>query len=289
MPLIEGCRNAPGILAGGIIHKIRGEDLVAVPCPNMEVVHLKQRLAAVEPQLLKVKHEPKTPLFQRGLVDRTASNLFLKSTAWPTFLRHFKWVVGSRDLFVRVVSDMTLVNVYVGNHSVKSRLKTQLEEQSLIISNSIEDLLSNLDLVVIRLGGLVHSNRAAANVLHEALLLRKSQGRPSWLVEPPWKAFAPYTRNEFGGSSGMPCCNDDVLRFVNEHFETLHLEATEDDVDDGLGVDVDETDPHAEGPSEFGEAVPDEPPLRSSKGSIDDEVDAILGPARDPAKKRRRF
>lgn len=297
MPLVEGCRNAPGILGGGIIHKIRGDDLVAVTCPNLAVVRLKQKMIAIDPQLIAAKHDRTTPLYQKGEVDRTHDNIIFKNTSWPTFLGHLKWVVASKDMFLRLTSDMTLVNVYVGNTALKARLKAQIErgeDGDVLISNSIEDLLAGPDLVIIRLGQLVHFNRAAANVLHEALLLRLSQGKATWLVEPTWLSFSPWTKSDFGIPTGMPCCNQDVLALVNRQFDEVHLPSRGDDDAPGVAVDDTTGDDVIEGPSDFGENLPEDAPdeleaeprespsprraaVRTAK-SLEDEIDALMGP-----------
>jgi hypothetical protein len=228
----------------------------------MAVIRLRRRLAAVHGQLVSAKHDPTTPLYQRGKVDRTKDNIFFNATAWQTFLGHLKWVIASKDIFVRVATDMTLINVYVGNTSVKSRQREQLQndDDPLLVSASIEDLLAGPDLVVVPLGHTVHYNRASANVLLEALLLRSNLGKPTWLVEPPGKPFTPWTRADFGVPTGMPSCNDDVLAFVNTHFEKMHLEAREGEREStGIIVDDEAGEVTIEGPSELGEMVPDEP------------------------------
>lgn len=218
MAAIPGCRNTLDYPSGGAILLHRGDRLVSVDCPNMRIVSLRQRLIAIDGQFLQVKHNSQTPLFQAGQVDRTEDNLFVRHAEWLTFLAHFKWVIASKPpgFFVRVVTDMTLLNVYLGHASVKNRLQSQREDGELLISNSLEDLLSSPDLAVIRLGHVIHSNRAAANILREAINLRLGRGRPTWLVEPREQTFMP---------QGMPCCDDNVLALVQATFEEVHLAA----------------------------------------------------------------
>lgn len=287
MPLIEGCRNAPGLRGGGIIHKIRGEDLVAVRCPNMAAIRLKQRLASVHSQLPTAKHDATTPLFQRGRVDRTRDNIFFGTTLWQTFLGHLKWIVASKDIFVRVVTDKTLVNVYVGNTSIKSRLKEQLQndDEPLLVSACLEDLLSGPDLVVISLGYVVNFNKAAANILHEGLLLRAGLGKATWIVEPPSKPFTPWKRTDYGIPTGMPCCDDDVLAFVNARFDRVHLPARDGEREvGGAYVEDDGADEVTiEGPSELGEMLPDDSPEEDAaplSRADDDLIQSLQGPQR---------
>lgn len=190
--------------------------MVSVDCPNMRIVSLRQRLINIDAQFLQVKHNAQTPLFQAGQVDGTQDNLFIRHAHWLTFLSHFKWVIASKQpgFFVRVVTDMTLLNVYLGHTSVKNRLLSQRDDGELLISNSLEDLLSSPDLAVIRLGHVIHANRAAANVLREAINLRLGRGKPTWLIEPEEQTFMP---------QGMPCCDENVFALVQSAFEEARL------------------------------------------------------------------
>lgn len=225
MPGIEGCRNLMEYPAGGTILQCQGEDLVSVMCPNMRVVALRQRLTAIDPQLVGVPHDATSPLYQSGSTDRTSDNLFIPRVHWKIFLSHFKWVVASKGagFFVRVVTDMTLLNVYLGKASVSSRLASQrTDDGELLVSNSLEDLLSSPDLVVVRVGLIVYYNKAAANVLQEALLVRIGLGKPTWIVEPDDRPFVPFSR-ELGTQSGMASCDQEVLGLVESTFERLEL------------------------------------------------------------------
>lgn len=218
MAAVAGCRNTLDYPSGGAILIHRGERLMSVECPNMRVVTLRQRLLAIDPQLLTTPHRQETPLFKRGEFDRTQENLFIRRTHWLTFLSHFKWVLGSKSsgFFVRVATDMTLLNVFLGNASLKNRLPSQRTESGeLLISNSLEDLLSSPDLAVLRLGHVIHGNRAAPNVLREALLLRLALGKPTWIVEPLEQVFAPL---------GMACCDENVANLVSSSFVDVYLE-----------------------------------------------------------------
>lgn len=283
-------------MGGGIIHRVRGEDLIAVVCPNIAIVRLRERLRAIDPRLLKVGHEARTPLYQRGEIDRTVDNLFFERTHWKTVLRHLKWIVACKDIFARVTTDRALIDVYVGSRSIKNRLKSQLElgeEGELLITNSIEDLLAGPDLAIIRLGEVIHLNKAAANVLHEALLLRRGQGKPTWLVEPPGAPFG-----------GMVCCNDDVLALVNEFFESIHLPAQRGDEDrPGVTIDEEAGEVTVDGPSDLNETLPEEqedevlePPAphrgsRTSPQAMDEQsqIDSLMGPSRKYRPGSKRF
>lgn len=277
MPAVAGCRNTLKYPSGGSILMHRGERLVSVDCPNMRIVSLRRRLTEIDPQFLRVPHFAKTPLYQAGEIDRTEDNLFLRHAHWRTFLAHFKWVIASKKtgFFVRVVTDMTLLNVFLGNASVKNRLQSQrTDEGELLISNSIEDLLSSPDLAVIRLGHVVHANRAAANVLREALSLRLGLGKATWLVEPPEQTFSPHA---------MPCCDENSLQLVQSTFEEMHLKDAEEvrpayvededgvtvpGVGDALADNEDEEEPEPEKEPAEDENEPPEPRGRDSDAEL---------------------
>lgn len=286
--LIAGCKNAVG--GGGNIITLTedGEQMVKL-CPNVKRLSIKQYLANIEPRMAKpeILHNKNSPLFQPGELDLTTENMFFRSTNWNVFLSNLKWVAAykfKRNMFIRVVTDLHLINVYVGNTSVKARLKSQqIEDGPLQICNSLPDLLEGPDLVIIKLGVLTHSNKAAANVLSEALLIRSSVAKPTWVVEPDHKKFEPYQRAEYGTTYGMPSCNEDVLEYLEENFDQLTLEAVE-------GVEADVTpavEMTAEVPedmdAEMGEAVegiPDEDEEdeeQPDKDISDEDMSDLLG------------
>jgi hypothetical protein len=289
MAAIPGCRNTLDYPSGGSIFEYQGDRLVSVACPNMRIVSLRQRLIGIDPQFLAVPHYAQTPLFQAGTIDRTRDNLFIRHAHWHSFLAHFKWVIASKStgFFVRVVTDMTLLNVYLGHASVKNRLLSQrVEDGELLISNSLEDLLSSPDLVVIRLGHVVHMNRAAANVLREAIMLRLGIGKATWLIEPLEQTFMP---------QGMPCCDENSLQLVQSTFEEMHLEAAQDEAPayeehDGdvtvRGVSSPLDDAPEPAPEDEGESEGE------SEGDVDaNELEALTAKAkpkwRKPPPKRR--
>jgi hypothetical protein len=248
----------------------------------MRVVSLRQRLIEIDPQFLKVPHYAQTPLYQANQVDRTRDNLFIRHVHWLTFLAHFKWVVASKTsgFFLRVVTDMTLLNVFLGNTSVKNRLHSQrTEDGELLVSNSVEDLLSGPDLAVIRLGHLVHSNRAAANMLREALSLRLGLGKATWLIEPLEQPFVP---------QGMPCCDDSVLALVQSSFEEIHLAAPRpvepSYVEDGDDITVPGVPEDGARDAEAADGTPQEGD-EQSEDVLDPEVAKLMA---RPAKKRYR-
>lgn len=235
LALVEGCQNGvgePPYTGGGIIRVIKDGEPYVKTCPNMKRLRIRRHLESIDPQLVQdgVKHDKNSPLFQprtdsTALVDLTRENLFIRSIKWSAFLPHLKWVSACKgvEFYVRILTDMTLLNVYVGNTNYKLRPQSQREDGSLLIANSIEDLLSTPDLAIIRLGQVVHYNKAAANVLAETLALRFNLGKPTWLIEPADRKFSPYARNDFGVSIGMVSCNEETQDFVSKNYKSLKL------------------------------------------------------------------
>lgn len=295
-PLIEGCRNeVPG--GGGLLKVVKDNgEITSKMCPNVRKVRLKRYLEAIDPLLITSEHNRDSVLYQPGTAgsksDYTSRNLLFQSTAWKTFLKDLKWVAGYKfpSFYFKVVTDMTLLNVYVGNTSIRQRLPSQREDPSLVVCNSLEDLLTEPDLVIIRLGHVTHFNKAAANVLHEALLLRLGLQKPVWLIEPTHKDFTPGMPGEFGATMGMPCCNEEVLALVKDfdQIQTPDGEEDEEDYDPEDSI-MDEDTSLSEMAEPDHSVVEDEEDEEEGESGdphkvSDDVLDDIIGPDR---KKKR--
>jgi len=261
-PFYPGCRNRYG--GGANIVKLRENKTEYVEmCPNNTRRHLRNYMQAIDPKLWSQTPFRNTPLYnKKDGVDRTKDDLFISSIDWGSFLSHLKWVAGykcGQSSFIKVASDRTLLDIFVGNRNYKNQMRERLTNES-FVCNSLEEFLESPDLVIIQLGGLRHPNRAAANILKESLLIRRRLGKSTWLVEPHDKAFTPFYKNDFGTSEGLPSCDEEVSSYVDENFEKIELDVVEgaritqyeEDDEEGtvsLGED---------GPSEFNEVVPDE-------------------------------
>lgn len=223
-----GCRNGETNTGGGIIPIIQDNDeVVAVTCPNMARLNLRKHLEKLDPQLLISPHEENSPLYRTSPKDdKTQKNLLISVDSWGDFLPHLKWVAAAKgpQHFIRIVTDMTLLNVFVGATTTKSRVSQT--EKDLLVANSLEDVLNAPDLVIIRLGHIIHFNKAAANVLLEALLIRQALGKPTWLLELGGKRFQPF-RMDGGLSLGMVCCSYEARALVDKYYESLALSLTE--------------------------------------------------------------
>lgn len=232
---VAGCINGISGSGGGVLPVVSDQGVTVLrPCPNMRRVVLKQFLQGIDPQLVRpsIKHRQDSPLYQpkrldSEKIDRTSENLFFEALDWSNFLGHLKWVAACKgvDWFPRIVSDMTLINIFVGNTSSRTRALGTTSAKGLIEANSLEDHLVPPDLVILKLGKIIHPNRAAANVFTEAVLMRLSEGKPTWIVEPPDQSFLPYNKPS---GIGMVCCNDENYRLIKTDYTTCTLDESGD-------------------------------------------------------------
>jgi hypothetical protein len=173
----------------------------------------------------------------------------------------------------------------VGNTHIKARQGSG--DEDLLVVNSIEDYVKNPDLLIIRLGTLLYTNKAAAGMFAETLRYRASVDKPTWIVEPDDVSFTPFVRNEFGGQSGMPVCNEVTLGFVHENFQVIKLRTS-------VTVEVEESGDFYEdedGNVVIGEDVLEEEgaalegledPVEAS--GVEDEDEAPVRPVKRPRK-----
>ncbi len=287
LPLVPGCANEyayDGHPAGGIIFKVNAEgDTYGVTCPNIFKISMRKYLSSIHPDLVQVEH------IRNSLVDRIKENLFFDGVHWQTFLRHFKWVAAFKGSpwSAQFVTDLDLISVYVGSTNYRSRPVSDRDAGKHKIYNSLDDLLCDADLTVFRIGLIEHQNKAAANVLAEALSLRHHLGKPSWVVRgSDVKGFIPFM------NGGMVSCNDNVKDFVDKVFEMVTLTNdpkdapvavyTEDEEDGTVSVgkafDLEERDA----------AVPEEDgPTEVSGEPSDADLDGLMGGSNKKRFKKR--
>lgn len=115
-------------------------------------------------------------------VDLTRENVFL-SGPWEVVRSHLKWALAYKGLnfHFKILTDEKLKNVYVGSESYLSRSRKVRDDVDSY--NSLSDLIGDYDLILIRLGFLGYSNRAAPGILKEAILLREGMRKPTWVME----------------------------------------------------------------------------------------------------------
>lgn len=283
----DGCQSG-GKCAGNIIEIRDDGTSVAKTCPNMKRVVLRRHLEEIDPQLVKkgIKHDRHSPLFQpatknKPTRDLTSQNLLIYRIHWNAFLTHLKWVAACKGTgwFCRIATDQTLLKVWVGDTSIKARKlqKAFLEgKEDLLVANNLEDYLSGPDLVIIRVGHIIHYNKAAANVISESLLLRAAEGKPTWIVEPPDRHYSPFNKNDFGISTGMVSCSPEVREYIDQNFRKVGLKSTVETMEDEEQFEEDDGDIH------IADTAPDEAGITSEgldeyipddEDDEDDEVD----------------
>jgi hypothetical protein len=124
---------------------------------------------------------------------------------------------GQPKLFVRVVSEHDLKDVYVGARS-KSQRSTDYEGE---ILNSLEDIMGPPDLVVVKLGTLTNNNRAAQGFLEQALGLRLDYDKPTWAFS---DVSSPFQRGKVTWSESV----DDILNTSCERMFVQRITPTQD-------------------------------------------------------------
>lgn len=206
--LCPKCGMVPIAGCEGRGHIPVGEDGLEMRlCRNLFAKALRQHLG---PEIANVQHVAISPLLQRGKIDRTGDNLFIRGCTWEGLLPHLKLVLANKGLFFsfRVVTDQQIKTIYVGDEHRKVRSADQP------YYNSVGDFLGEgFDLVIVRLGYLGHRNRAAPGALKESLLVRDALNLPTWVVEDP---DYPWRHS----------CNEDVEQYLEERYEELTLDDT---------------------------------------------------------------
>lgn len=196
------------------------EDNTAVACRCWRE---KQTLLKLTPELRTAIHIPKTPLYDVQWIDnknvvqtdKTAENMHLKGI-WDDVTAHIRVAIigklcDAEWLFpYRIVTDEHLLRVWLGKESYLAKEKSKRED--IRSFNSLKDAIGpDYDLVIIRLGHLVHKNAAAANMLQEALMIREAAQKPTWIVEIPTFPFQP----------GLPVYSDSIHRYIYTRFEIM--------------------------------------------------------------------
>ncbi len=104
---------------------------------------------------------------------------------WDLFCAHFRCVAlpvlaMDETWFHVITTDERLKTIFVGGESTQTKVKKRDDKAPPL--DSVADLVSGPDLVVIRLGFLGYKNVAAAGALRESMLVRKALAKPTWLV-----------------------------------------------------------------------------------------------------------
>jgi hypothetical protein len=231
--ICERCRfeMKDGCGGTGTVVKVVSDDSFeqnVIVCPNFRrrqrIDNVKSRLT---PEILKAPTILASPLFTPAKesgppeADHTKSNVYITGVTWNGFLPHLRLALTcccARDsaFTYKISDDRRVKEVFVGNEAFKNR--TALERETKDINNAVADLVGKeFDLVILQLGHLRYKNIAAAPVLLEALMMRASLGKATWLFESsdPWWRW---------NMSKDP----DIELYVDEHFSKLRLAGGDD-------------------------------------------------------------
>jgi len=198
--------------------EIRDGEIAPWPCACLRKEMMFRFLG---PELARAKHR-KSELFMPELDpetnqiigDRTVDNLFIKGV-WAEAAAHLRWALSGKKadtpgFSFRLVNDEKLLRVYLGQFSYSNRSKKVRDD--LATYNNLSDLISDCSLLIVRLGQLAYKNVAAGDVLQEALNIRASESKPTWLIE-----------GEVYFGDGHKCYNDTVGRYVESNFEVIDV------------------------------------------------------------------
>jgi len=215
-PMVEGCDGQGYILVHREVDEGFNPEHVQ-QCPNLYARQLADHLGK---ELALVQHVTSSPLLElEDGRDLTGSNLLIEKCPWRNLLPHLKWVLGNKGLlfFFRIVTDEGLKDVWVGNKAYKAMSSEAREVVPTF--NSLSDLLgADIDLVIIKVGYLGQLNRAAPGLLKEALLIRESLHKPTWLVLDPNR---PWTFSY----------NPDVGEYVKQNFKAVRVPPADPGID----------------------------------------------------------
>jgi len=205
-------------------------------CPR---IRLKKTLKRLGPELAAAKHlrggSPLLTLGKKGeppTVDLRGTNTFITGCAWSWLRPHLRYALGlDWSLSFKIITDQHIKAVFVGSESYKARARDIRDDSPTY--NSLGDLVGPPDLVILRLGHLGHKNRAAAGAIKEALRIRETLNKPTWLVDEadhPWSRSFSY--------------DPDLEDYIDDNFKTVKVEGVdpgeeevEEEEDVGMGVE----------------------------------------------------
>lgn len=193
------------------------DDLTSALCHCTRTRLMRAHLG---PEIASAKKRKDTPLYERGptpsdppIIDRTRENLFIKGH-WPDLIAHFRYALICKGLMFRfqVITDERIKTVYVGADSFEKRAREE-RDQIKKTYNSLQDIVCEHDLTIIRLGFLGHKNRSMPGALKEALMLREVQRKPTWIIEDPKNPF----------DLNHKAYSDEVAEYINSNYAIMDL------------------------------------------------------------------
>lgn len=169
---------------------------------------------------------PNGLLFKYGdgkvTLDRTQEDLFL-SGVWEDLLPHLKWAFLCKGMGFSflTVTDERLKNVWLGSEAYTKKQQKKREDGESF--NGLHDLIEKPHLLIIRLGFLGYSNKAMPGILKEALLLRRSATKPTWVMEDPSIAAFNETHHSYDPA---------VAAYIREGYERVVIPRAQYHVED---------------------------------------------------------
>jgi hypothetical protein len=134
------------------------------------------------------------PPKKKGVVlkGKISTNLVItaEKTEIESALRNALWVESKPILFIKVVSDATLMSAWLSNLSRMGEDIIDPDFQRDIKVAALEDLAESPNLLVIRLGVKMAKNSQMAAVLLETIELRQHLNKATWIIEEPRKPLA---------------------------------------------------------------------------------------------------
>ena len=169
-----------------------GDETRVKQCICVYVKKLRKHLGS---EIATADEIASSPLYKAQEYDLTTESLYIKSSR-NALLPHLRYTLSGKGTTFAFndTTDHRILNVWLGNESFKARSKDQ-QDTSRSYNDLYEFLGEDWDLVIIVLGQITHPNRAAANVLRQALTIRKQVGKPVWLVDcpdNPWNTTTSY-------------------------------------------------------------------------------------------------
>jgi len=97
-------------------------------------------------------------------------------------------MIASRSKFIKLITDSEILDVYLGKKARQVKGSDVIERVG-DIYNSLQELMEPPDLAIIWLNKIGYKNKAAAEVLEEAVCYRIDQEKPTWLFSDLDKPF----------------------------------------------------------------------------------------------------
>lgn len=198
-----------------------GDDYTFEEC---DCAFKKRLIAYLGPEIATARFIDESPLYlpggpgEKAVVDLTSENLRIRGI-WPDILSNFLWCFGCKgsatnmSFRFRVVTDERLRTVWVGSEAYSARSRKKRDD--LETYNSLSDFIGpDFDLAIIRLGYLGYKNIAMAGILKEALMMRSTACKPTWIIE---ELDRPYQEGHFAW-------NEDVADYIERNFKTLDID-----------------------------------------------------------------